>query len=384
MSLSSLQFAGLARHARRAAGLALLAALAACGSSGGKKPEPAPLASFNALLGVRQAWTVQLGASASPLMPAVVGDSVWVAGSAGNVLALDAASGRELWRADVGRPLVAGVGSDGRTAAVVTQDNELVALEAGKVSWRARLGSGVFTPPLVAGRRVFVLGADRSLAAYDAATGARLWNQNRPGDALSLRQAGVLLAVGDTLVAGQQGRLAGFNPANGSLRWEGVIASPRGTNEIERLVELVAGVGRQGTQLCVRAFQSAVGCVDAQRGTTLWTRSAAGANGLAADDQWVYGTESTGRIQAWRRDSGEPGWSSDRYLHRGLTAPVVVGRSVVFGDASGFVHMLSRQDGSLLNRMPTDGSGLVAAPVLVGETLVAVTSKGAVYGWRPE
>jgi len=384
MSLPSLQHAGLARRARWAAGLALLAALAACGSSGGKKPEPAPLASFNALLGVRQAWTAQLGASASPLMPAVVGDSVWLANSAGNVLALDAASGRELWRADVGRPLVAGVGSDGRTAAVVTQDNELVALEAGKVSWRARLGSGVFTPPLVAGRRVFVLGADRSLAAFDAGTGARLWNQNRPGDALSLRQAGVLLAVGDTLVAGQQGRLAGFNPANGSLRWEGVIASPRGTNEIERLVELVAGVGRQGSQLCVRAFQSAVGCVDAQRGNTLWTRSAAGSNGVAADDQWVYGTESTGRVQAWRRDSGEPGWSSDRYLHRGLTAPVVVGRSVVFGDASGFVHMLSRQDGSLLNRLPTDGSGLVAAPVLAGETLVAVTSKGAVYGWRPE
>ena len=67
---------------------------------------------------------------------------------------------------------------------------------------------GVFTPPLVAGRRVFVLGADRSLNAFDAASGARLWQQNRPGDALSLRQAGLLMAVGDTLVAGQQGRLA--------------------------------------------------------------------------------------------------------------------------------------------------------------------------------
>jgi outer membrane assembly lipoprotein YfgL len=366
------------------AGACLLAVLAACGSSGSKKPEPAPLAPVNALLGVRQAWSLSVGASAAPLSPAVLGNQVWVGSSDGSVVALDAAAGRELWRAQAGAPLAAGVGSDGNTVAVVTVANELVAIEAGRVVWRARLGVGVFTPPLVAGRRVFVLGADRSLRAFDAANGARLWQQNRPGDALSLRQAGLLMALGDTLVAGQQGRLAGFDPNSGALRWDSVIASPRGTNEIERLVELVAGVSRQGNQLCVRAFQAAVGCVDTTRGTTVWSRAAAGSAGVAGDDNLVFGTEATGRVQAWQRASGEPAWNSDRFLHRGLTAPVVVGRSVVFGDAAGFVHMLSRQDGSVLNRLSTDGAGLAAAPVLAGDTLVAVTRKGAVFGWRPE
>lgn len=369
---------------RRWVGVGLLVTLAACGSSGSKKPEPAPLAPVNALLGVRQAWSLTTGASAAPLTPAVLGNQIWIGSSDGSVLAVDAAAGRELWRAQVGAPLSAGVGSDGSTVAVVTVANELVALEAGRVVWRTRLGMGVFTPPLVAGRRVFVLGADRSLSAYDAATGVRLWLQSRPGDALSLHQAGLLMAMGDTLVAGQQGRLAGLDPRNGALRWDSVIASPRGTNEIERLVELVAGVSRQGTQLCVRAFQAAVGCVDTARGTTLWSRAAAGSVGVAGDDSLLFGTEATGRVMAWQRASGEPAWNSDRFLHRGLTAPVVVGRSVVFGDAAGFVHLLSRQDGAVLNRLGTDGSGLAAAPVLAGDTLVAVTRKGAVFGWRPE
>lgn len=369
---------------RWVAGVCLLVTLAACGSSGSKKPEPTPLAPVNALLGVSQAWSLSTSASASPLKPAVLGNQVWVGSTDGSVLALDAAAGRELWRVQAGAPLAAGVGSDGRTVAAVTVANELVAIEAGRVIWRARLSVGVFTPPLVAGRRVFVLGADRSLSAFDAATGARLWQQNRPGDALSLRQAGLLMAVGDTLVTGQQGRLAGIDPNTGALRWDSVIASPRGTNEIERLVELVAGVSRKGNQLCVRAFQAAVGCVDTTRGTTSWTRAAAGSEGLAGDDSLLFGTEGTGRVQAWQRASGEPAWSSDRFLHRGLTAPVVVGRSVVFGDAQGFVHLLSRQDGSVLNRLSTDGSGLAAAPVLAGDTLLAVTRKGAVFGWRPE
>ena len=56
-----------------------------------------------------------------------------------------------------------------------------------------------YTAPLVAGERVFVLAADRSLAAYDAATGQRLWRQQRQGEPLVLRQPGVLMAVGDTL-----------------------------------------------------------------------------------------------------------------------------------------------------------------------------------------
>lgn len=369
---------------RTAVGVCLLSVLAACGSSGGKKPEPAPLAPVNALLGVRQVWSLTTGASAAPLKPAVLGSQVWVGNTDGAVLALDAAAGRELWRAQAGAPLAAGLGSDGRTVAAVTVANELVAMEAGRVIWRARLGVSVFTPPLVAGRRVFVLGADRSLSAFDAGTGARLWQQNRPGDALSLRQAGLLMAHGDTLIAGQQGRLAGIDPNTGTLRWDSVIASPRGTNEIERLVELVAGVSRLGNQLCVRAFQAAVGCVDTTRGTTLWSRAASGSEGLSGDDSLLFGTEGTGRVQAWQRASGEPAWSSDRFLHRGLTAPVVVGRSVVFGDADGFVHLLARHDGSVLNRLSTDGSGLAAAPVLAGDTLVAVTRKGAVFAWRPE
>ena len=68
------------------------------------------------------------------------------------------------WRANAGAPLAAGVGSDGRFAAVVTRDNELVVFEAGNELWRKRLTSRVTTAPLVAGERVFVMGVDRVVA----------------------------------------------------------------------------------------------------------------------------------------------------------------------------------------------------------------------------
>jgi hypothetical protein len=56
----------------------------------------------------------------------------------------------------------------------------------------------------------------------------------------------------------------------------------------------------------------------------------------------------------------------------------------VVGDAQGFIHLMSRDNGAMLNRLSTDGSAVVGGPVLVGNTLVAVTRNGGVFGWRPE
>lgn len=382
--------AGLGRRVGLLLAAASLTLLAGCSAlpswMGGsdKVLAPAELGPNPNLIGVRQAWVVRLAKVEFPLSVQASDGAVTVAGSDGVVAALDPDSGAVLWRAQAGGSLSAGVGSDGRVAAVVTRDNELVALSAGQTLWRQNLGAQSFTAPLVAGGRVFVLAADRTVLAFDARTGARLWTSQRPGDPLVLRQAGVLLAVGDQLVAGQGGRLAGLNPNSGAVRWEAPIANSRGTNDIERLVDLVGRVSRVGNSVCARAFQAAVGCVDASRGVLQWTQKAQGIDGVHGDERQVFGSESDGKVIAWNRATGERAWSTDRLLRRGLSAPLLVGRSVAVGDAFGFVHLLSREDGSLMQRLATDGSPIAAAPVRAGNTLVVVTRNGGVHGFVPE
>ncbi len=363
--------------------VALSALLSAC-SSGTKRPQPAELGANTALLGVRQAWTNRIGEVPSGAAPVVVGTSVIVAASDGTVAAFDAATGKDQWRGTAGGALATGAASDGRLAAVITRSNEVVALQDGKEVWRVKLPAQSFTAPLVAGGRVFALAADRSVTALDGATGRKLWVQQRPGEPLVLKQPGTLLAVGDTLVAGLAGRLVGLNPNNGSVRWDAPIASPRGTNEVERLVDLVGRTNRAGDTVCARAFQAAVGCVNAARGTLLWTKPANGAEGVHGDDRLVVGTESDGKVVAWRMADGERAWVSERLQYRTLTAPLMLGRAVVIGDNTGWVHILSREDGSPLNRLSTDGSAIAASPVLAAGTLIVVTRNGGIYGFAPE
>lgn len=369
----------------RTLGVALLTALLAACSTGSPKPKPMDLQTVKITVAARQAWSVRLSAVDFPISLHATANSVTLAVSDGTVVELDAGTGREVWRLPLGTSLAAGVGSDGTMAAVVTRDNELVTINRGKVLWRQRLPAQAFSAPLVAGGRVFLLTADRAVSAFDGATGRRLWSQQRPGgEPLVLRQVGVMLPVGDTLLVGIGGRLSGLNPLNGAARWDAPIATPRGINEIERLVDLVGPAGRQAKLVCVRAFQAAVGCVDTDRGAVQWSRQADGQVGLAADERLLFGVEADGLVQAWRLNDGEKVWSHDQLRFRDLTAPLVVGRSVAVGDLQGHVHLLSRDDGSVLGRLSTDGSAIAARPVLAGQTLIVATRSGGVFGFVPQ
>lgn len=368
--------------AGRGTSLLLSLVLVACASN--DRPKPAPLEPVVAHIGVRSAWSAKVAAIDSALSVRVVEGTAYLADSTGTVVAIDTQSGADVWRTALGVPLSAGVGSDGRYVAVVTRGNDLVLLERGAELWRQHLSALTLTTPLVAGGRVFSVSADRTVAAFDAATGKKLWQQTRSGDPLVLGQAGLMLAVQDTLVVGLGGRVVGMNPLNGNSRWETPAASSRGTNEVERLVDVVAGYSRQGDQLCVRAFQYAVTCLDGVSGKALWSKTANGASGVAGDAETVFATESDGRVVAFSRADGNKLWESARLRYRQLTTPVLAGNTLVLGDESGNLHFLSRQDGTQLNRVFTDSSGLALAPVLADKTLVVVTRRGGIYAYRPE
>jgi len=365
------------------AALGLLALLSACSSSPSKPQSPA-LPAVSGGLVANKVWSTRLGEITTPLQASVQGTRVVLASSQGLLLEVDALQGQEIWRLQLKDLITAGVGSDGRRHAVVTSGNELVVVQDGREIWRQKLNAQTFTAPLVAGERVFVQTGDRSVLAFDGASGQRLWALPRNADPLVVRQSGVLVAVGDALLAGNGGRLSAIQPLTGQVRWDLTVGSSRGTNEVERLVDLVAGLNRQGNSVCARSFQTSIACIDASRGAVQWTRAAQGHTGLEGDETRIYGAESDSKVQAWSRQNGQPQWTQDALRFRGVGAPLVMGRALVLGDESGLLHFLAREDGKVLQRLSTDGSAVALRPVLAGQTLVIVNRSGQISGYRTE
>ena len=108
----------------------------------------------------------------------------------------------------------------------------------------------------------------------------------------------MLTAWQDTLLFGLGARLTALDPLKGTVRWEVPVAAPRGTNEVERLADLVGPAARVGNVYCIRAFQNGIGCVDAERVTALWSINVGGSQSLGADDDYVFAADASDRLSA--------------------------------------------------------------------------------------
>lgn len=361
--------------------LSVGALLGACASS--HRPDPSPLESLPAGgKSLTRLWSQHISDISFPVQLNLNGGELTVPSDNGQIVTLNVDNGAVLSRLSTGARLATGVGSDGQNLAVVTAQNELLVYASGQLRWHTRLPSQVVSAPLVAGQRVFVLTVDRSVYALDALDGRKLWAFQRPSEPLALRQAGVLSAVGNLLWVGIGPRLLALDPTSGGLRQEVILATPRGSNEVERLADIVAPAARvpfhdQGADvLCVRAYQLAVGCVETRRAELMWANAQAGLVGLAADQHMVVGGDSGDRVAAWSLTQGQNLWRNEHLTYRSLTAPALLANGVVLGDAEGYLHVLDRDDGHTVGRAEACLSSAVISLRKVDDRVLALCGDG--------
>jgi len=380
---------GFPRHGagmRRRAGLVIasiaLAGLGGCGiwpwsSSRPALPELPPV---TAPAHARVAWSLSLAGAGVGFQPVVAGNSLFAAARDGTVVRVDPASGQVQWRSNAGQPLIGGVGSDGETTVVAGQDGSLIALDRdGARKWSVPSGAEVVTVPSVALGLVLVRTSDNRVAAFDADTGKRRWTFQRQGPPLVLRQTSLIAMDATAAYVGLPGgRLVSLSLETGALRWEAAVAMPRGSNEIERIADVVGSPLLSGREICAVAFQGRVGCFETSSGRARWARDLSSSSGLDLDANLLVVPDERGEVQAFSR-SGASVWRQDKLRQRGLSAPLLMPRFVLVGDSTGLVHALVRDDGAIAARLGTDGSAIVAAPVAAGGLAIVQTRAGALF-----
>jgi outer membrane protein assembly factor BamB len=100
---------------------------------------------------------------------------------------------------------------------------------------------------------------------------------------------------------------------------------------------------------------------------------------MAIDDRNVYVSDDKGAVVAFEKDTGASQWKQDKLFGRRISGPVVSGNHVAVGDYQGYVHFLSRDDGSFAARIATDGSAIVAQPIALNDGILVQTLNGGVF-----
>ncbi|WGS48543.1 outer membrane protein assembly factor BamB [Paraburkholderia sp. D15] len=361
--------------------------LAACSSAKDDRRVPTPLTEFKPVLDVQQAWKASVGKAGRYLFsPVAVGNAVYAAGANGSVAKIDAQTGKDIWRVKLHDDLSAGVGSDGTLTAVGGLKGDVYVLGAdGKQLWTAKAPGEIISPPLVGNGLVVVRTVDGQIVAFNSQTGELKWNYRNRAVPLNLRVSSGMTFAGDAAVlAGfPGGAFAAINVQTGDNYWQTPVSYPKGVTEVERINDVTGPPTLVGSETCAVTFQGQIGCFDANSGRALWEKAFSSTSGLAQDDRAVVAADDWSVVSAFDVTSGAPLWKNDKLKNRELGVPYLLGRAAVLGDYQGYVHFLSRDDGTLVARVKTDGSPITSAPVLAGDTLVVQTHDGDLYGYRP-
>ncbi|MEP7353206.1 MAG: PQQ-binding-like beta-propeller repeat protein, partial [Acidobacteriota bacterium] len=303
-------------------------------------------------LGLAWSYVVGAGGGNQEATPLVWNNTIYSITNWSVVFALDARTGKQLWRWDpevnqqmVNPKLCCGIVnrgiamSNGMIFAPVI-DGRLVALDAltGEVKWEARLGYpqdwvSITMAPRVAGNKVVVgvAGGDHPMRgffdAYDIATGHRAWRfYTVPGDPTKGVQDDTMKAAAKTW--GKEFWKEGKGGAVGGAIWDGMSYDPD--------LNLIY-VGTGNAEPWVQKFRGATG-VD-----NLYTCSI-----LAVD-------VNTGKLKWHYQTTPNDNWDYDSVQQLMLADLNIGGRTrkvLMQAPKNGFYYVLDRATGELLSADP--------------------------------
>ena len=372
--------------------LALSAAflLSGCGLFGDddEELEPAELIDFETKVPIKRAWKTNIGADADflrvALRPMGDGNRVYAASVNGNVVALDAERGKQVWRNKLDIDLSSGPGVGEGLVVVVSADGYVVALAAddGTERWRAYISGESLATPLVHEEWVVVQAVDNKLTALSVFDGSERWTVEQSTPALTMRGSTSPMQVGQTVVTGfDNGRVMAINLSSGDVEWDSMLAPPSGRSDLDRLSDIDGDIAVVGQDIYASGYQGRIASLAAESGQVLWARELSTYEGVSADWNSVYSTLDNGELVALNRNSGTEIWRQNALLRREPTVPVSFRTTVAVGDLDGYLHFFSNVDGEPVARVRAGKSAIVSTPLVMADRLFVQSDDGSVSAW---
>jgi outer membrane protein assembly factor BamB len=363
----------------------LVLGLSACSyipyfGSSSEKPK-LPAASGN--VAVATQWAVGLGGNqVAAIVPAVETGRVVGAHADGTIVVVDPTTGATNARfslpAGSGR-IGGGVGVGEGLIVVTTEKAEVFAFDSTSVSpaakWRVRIPTESIVPAAIAGGVVMVATIDGNVVGLDATNGSRKWTIQRQTPPLTVRAGSVPVSTrGGAFIGTQSGRLLAFDINTGAIGWEATVANPKGSSELERLIDVAGRPALDATRACASAYQGRVACFDITRGTPLWSRDIGSLSGVVLDDKHLYVTDDKGVAYALDKATGGTVWKQDVLAQRIATGTALVGDHYLIGDNEGHVHAVNKATGRIVGRTAS-GAVMAAGAFAQGANLAYVVTK---------
>lgn len=328
-------------------------------------------------------WSLNIGGDLGEryhqFKPSIADGRIFATSAEGDVVAADSKTGQVQWRRELNVDVLGGVGAGNGLVLLSTLNGDVVALSAedGSERWRYQASSEVVAQPQMNAELVVIQQLDGKMVALNLDDGAVRWSFDSQIPRLSLRGTSAPIVAADlTLAAFANGKMVAVDNVTGRQVWEQRISLAEGRSELERIVDIDAQPLVYNRLVYVGGYQGRLAAVSPADGRIVWAREHSTYRGLAGGFGNVYTVADDGSVQSYDARSSASVWQQDALLHRGVTAPVVSGNSVLVGDAEGYIHVMSQVDGHLTARYRLDSSGLQSDFLTRDDIIYALSNDG--------
>lgn len=275
------------------------------------------------------------------------------------------------WTVDVGGAVQGHLACDGKTVYVPTLAGELLAVDAasGKIRWRFKTGGPVHSTPHVDGDTVYFGSADHNVYAVNTADGSPRWKRATGGAVL----AGAATAGGIVCIGSADTKIYGLKVADGSPAW---------TVQGGSLFQSKAAT--DGKTFFVGGWDNQFRAIDAVTGAVRWHhrfgRSFYYAPAIcspALNSTDVFVSSNDGVLHAVGIADGNIAWEREG-LKCGYSSPALSEASLFISSLEGRVYRLLVDTGKDQWDKPSAGTTYDSSPVLVGENVLLTSVTGTV------
>lgn len=332
--------------------------------------------------------------------PVVGGGKLIAVDTNGVVHALDAKTGARVWthRMEVDDKMEAsafggGASIQGERVFATNGVGEVVALNAadGSEVWKVKPGGPLRGSPTIAFGQVYVMTQDNQIFALDANTGALAWNEGG-----STTQAGVFgvaapAAGQGTVIAGySSGELNAHRYENGRTLWADALARTSMSTEVGSLTDIDADPIIDSGRVYALGQGGRMAAYELVTGQRIWELNLAGISTPAIAGEWIFTLTDDARLLAIARSTGKVRWITQLQQWRKekkkegpifWTGPVLAGNHLWVANSEGLMYKVSTGEGSAAQHV--DLNQPVSLPPIVADNMLYILDdSGRISAYR--